>query len=252
MRLLPIRRQIVVSGDPYLAYGLFLDDIGAWWPLGSHSVFGAGGSVSVRKGRLVEVGPDGQEAVWGTLLETDPPRRFRLTWHPGRGPERATEIEVRFAGVGDGQTLVTLEHSGWERLADPVPAREDYGHGWPVVLDSYVSGALARGQAPWGSEAVWFALLHSPGPALGPEEQIFTHPDFGQHLTFLARLRDEGVLVAAGPLLDGDGDGDGMTVVRVAESAAANLTRRAQEEDLSVVRGVLQVRVRPWSVAMTG
>ena len=58
------------------------------------------------------------------------------------------------------------------------------------------------------------------------------------------------MLVAAGPL---DGNGDGMTVVRLPDpSGAAELVRRAQDEDQSVARGLFQVRVRPWRVALTG
>jgi hypothetical protein len=58
------------------------------------------------------------------------------------------------------------------------------------------------------------------------------------------------VLVAAGPL---DGSGDGMTVVRLPHpGAAGELTRLAQDDDQSVARGLLQVRVRPWRVALTG
>jgi uncharacterized protein YciI/uncharacterized protein YndB with AHSA1/START domain len=249
MGLLPIRRQIVVPGEPDLAYDVFLNDIGAWWPLGRFSVFGANGSVSVRDGHVIEVGPDGREAVWGTLAEADPPYRLRLTWHPGRGSDRATEVSVCFIAVGAGQTLVTLEHSGWERLTDPVAGRDEYRHGWPEVLDAYLVKANQVDQRLEGFEPVWFALVHTPGPAVG-SGRVFDHADFREHLAFLGRLRAEGVLVAAGPLLDGDGEG--MSVVRIAESAAADLARRAQDEDLSVVRGVLQVRVRPWSVAMTG
>jgi len=57
--------------------------------------------------------------------------------------------------------------------------------------------------------------------------------------------------VAAGPV---DPDrGEGMTVVRLKDPAAVSeLTRRAQDEDLSVVRELLLVRVRPWGVALAG
>ena len=82
----------------------------------------------------------------------------------------------------------------------------------------------------------------------GPSE-VYTHPDFKHHMGFLHGLRDSGVLVAAGPFPT---TGDGMTLVRVAAAAVAEHVGQAQEEDLSVARGVLQVRVRPWHVVLTG
>ena len=57
--------------------------------------------------------PDGDEAVWGTVLSWVPERHVRLTWHPGSDPAKASEVEVRFDPVGDSQTLVTIEHRGW-------------------------------------------------------------------------------------------------------------------------------------------
>ena len=53
---------------------------------------------------------------------------------PGR--DRASHVEVTFAAAA-GQTLVTLEHTGWEVFADPAAARAEYDHGWPAVLDRY-------------------------------------------------------------------------------------------------------------------
>jgi hypothetical protein len=64
--LLPIRRQVVVPGTPAAAFEVFTAEIGLWWPLADHSVYGEGSSVGFRDGRLVERGPDGAEAVWGT------------------------------------------------------------------------------------------------------------------------------------------------------------------------------------------
>ncbi len=253
MSLLPIRRQVVVPGDPELAYGIFVDDIGGWWPLGEHSVHGGRATVGIRGDQLVEVGPDGAEAVWGTLEQRDRPYRLRLTWHPGGAPERATEVEVRFAPVAAGQTLVTLEHWGWERLADPAGTRAEYDEGWPEVLAGFVT--VAAGQAKPADavtepDEVWLALVHTAGPAIDLGGSVFAHPDFGRHVAFLRSLREEGLLVAAGPL---DGDGDGMTVVRTASpDEVGELVRRAQDEDGSITHGVLQVRVRPWSVVMTG
>jgi uncharacterized protein YndB with AHSA1/START domain len=138
MSLSPIRREIVVPAPPDTAFAVFTDGIGGWWPLDStHSVFGSGSTVEFRDGALVERGPDGTEAVWGRVLAWEPPHRLRITWHPGYAEERGTEVTVSFAPV-DGHTLVTLEHSGWERIADGTAKRAGYSTGWPVVLGYFV------------------------------------------------------------------------------------------------------------------
>jgi len=258
----PVRRQVVVPAGAEVAFAVFTDEIGAWWPVDlGHSVFGAGAAVNVRERQVVETSPDGQdEAVWGTILDWEPPRRLRMTWHPGHGPERATEVEVRFEPVGGDQTLVTLEHRGWERLADPMGSRGDYNKGWPTVLGRYVTrtptqSMESEGATPVGSASVadgaWLVLAHTPGAGAAEGGSVFAHPDFAEHLAFLRRLVDEGVLVAAGPV---DPDrGEGMTVVRLKDPAGVSeLTRRAQDEDLSVARELLLVRVRPWGVALAG
>ena len=91
--------------------------------------------------------------------------------------------------------------------------------------------------------------MHTGGPALlaGP---VFSQPDFREHIAFLGRLHERGVLVAAGSL---DRRVNGMTVLRVPDPAdVAEYVQLAQTDDLSVVRGLLQVRVQPWHVALEG
>ena len=245
----PIRRQVVVPAGAELAFEVFTAEIGRWWPVADLSVYGAGAGVAFEGDRLVERGPDGAASVWGTVLDRVPPHRLRLTWHPGADPAKASEVEVTFAEVSGELTLVTLEHRGWERFADPAAARAEYDHGWPHVLDGYVACVPADEAAPAPGPA-WVALMHTRGPAVPPGTSVFAHPDFREHAAFLRRLAGRGVLVAAGPL---DGAGEGMTVLRLPDAGAvAEYARLASEDDLSVVRGVLNVRVRPWRVALTG
>ncbi len=172
-----------------------------------------------------------------------------MTWHPGHGPENPTEVTVSFVEVVGGQTLVTLEHAGWERLADPTTKRENYRRGWPSVLERFAARAHQTPVAPADDRAVWLVLQHCAGSALGEGERVHSHPDFPEHLAFLRRLDEAGLLVAAGPLEGADG----MAVVRLPSAGhLAEVTRQAQDEDLAVARGLLDVRVRPWSVALVG
>jgi uncharacterized protein YndB with AHSA1/START domain len=248
----PVRRQMVVSVDADLAFKIFTDEIGLWWPTDQgHSVYGAGAKAEFRDGKLIEVGPDGATADWGSVLAWEPPQRLRVTWHPGQEPDNPTEVEVTFDEVAAGQTLVTLEHSGWERLADGFEQRSGYNTGWQFVLGRFVSRADSfGGGATSPDEPVWLALQHSPGPALWPDGSPFAHPGMRDHFAFLASLQDRGVLVAAGPVGTG---GDGMAVLKLrCPDEVGEYVRMAHEDDQSVVSGVLVVNARPWLVKMTG
>ncbi len=265
----PIRREIRVACDPTTAFELFTAHLGAWWPLAAHSVFGEEASVAFEDGAVVErLGTE--QAVWGSVVEWDRPTGFRMTWHPGQDPEGATDVAVSFGRDGDG-TLVTLVHSGWERLAEPESARAEYDRGWPTVLGGFAArvggerrdggdrrddgdrreGADRREGEPPKSQ--WFALHHRPGPALRDGGSVFAHPLFGEHVAFLGRLRERGWLVAAGPVEAATGSG--MTVVRVpaeeGDALDASLVELATQDDQAVARGLLTVEVQPWDVRFT-
>jgi uncharacterized protein YciI len=93
----------------------------------------------------------------------------------------------------------------------------------------------------------WFALMHRPGPALAPGESIYTNPAFVEHVAFLTRLYERGMLVGAGPLTDEPGAG--MAIVRVRpEHGDVDVATLATTDDLCVAGGYLTVEVRPWNV----
>jgi hypothetical protein len=61
-----------------------------------------------------------------------------FSWHPGRDPDTAQEVEVRFEPA-EGGTRVELIHRGWEVLGpEAEQLREDYEGGWERVLKHYV------------------------------------------------------------------------------------------------------------------
>ena len=254
----PLRREVRVPCDPDTAFELFTAHLGAWWPLDTHSVFGARGSVAFEDGVVVER-QGAQAAVWGTVLRWKRPTGFAMTWHPGHGPERATHVAVDFAPDGDG-TIVTLTHSGWERLAAPEAARQEYDRGWPHVLAGFAGRLVTVAPGEPGNEheelsssdggEEWFALHHRAGPALADGESVFGHPLFAEHVAFLRRLRGRGWLVAAGPV--DAAHGTGMAVVRVPAGAGAELEELVRTDDGSVTGGVLTAEVQPWDVRFTG
>lgn len=271
-RIPPVRREVMVNAPAETAFAMFTAHIDRWWPLDRFSVFGSDGLVAFEDGRIVERLGD-QSSVWAEVTSWDPPRSLGLTWHPGRAAERSTDLEISFEPLDDG-TLVRLVHSGWERTEQSAAAAEAYGQGWIGVLSLFVAGVAATidhglsvvdgpgasgqqrsgddgaaaDEAP-GEVGTWYALVHTPGPALDDGTSVFAHPMFGEHLAFLGRLRDRGLLVAAGPV---DPErGEGMAVVRVLpEHGDVDVAELARTDDASVAGGFLQVDVRPWSVRL--
>ena len=236
-----IHREVLVDADPDTAFEVFTARIAHWWPVAEHSVYGAGATVAFEGGQIVERAPDGATSLWGTVTRWEPPGALAFSWHPGHPPDRASHVEVTFAAAA-GQTLVTLEHGGWEVFADPAAARAEYDHGWPAVLDRYREYVSGPGET-------WVALLHRPGPAAPATRPLVEDPRFAEHVAFLTRMRDAGYLVAAGPL--GDQAGEGMTILRLPRAGQlATATRLATEDDASVAGGLLAVTVRWWQPMM--
>ena len=133
-----ITKDTHVDATPETAFAVFTERIGEWWPLERYSIFGAEATVAFEDDRIVERSPSGETRIWGEILEVEAAARVRFTWHPGRpDDEEPTEVEVTFVADGDG-TLVTLVHSGWERVSEERRAgRADYENGWPGVLELY-------------------------------------------------------------------------------------------------------------------
>ena len=139
----PLRREVLVDAGRDLAFSVFTDRIGAWWPLGDHSVHGEGGSVRfVDPGvgaRIVESKEGADDSVWGTVTRWEPGTLVAFTWHPGMSDAAASRVTVTFEET-DGKTLVALEHTGWESFGErAAQARENYSKGWTVVLGGYAA-----------------------------------------------------------------------------------------------------------------
>lgn len=130
----PVRREVLVNAPPARAFDLFVGRIGEWWPLARFSVFGDG-TVTFERDVIVER-KGGEQSVWGTVTAWAPPGEIAFTWHPGYGEEHATDVRVTFQARGE-QTLVTLVHTGWERMTEPDAAADEYRNGWPAVLAGY-------------------------------------------------------------------------------------------------------------------
>jgi hypothetical protein len=158
--LAPLRKSIRVPWSQEAAFRRFTSDIAKWWPLRSHSV-GQGRAETVVFGnavgeRLYERIRGGEESTWGTITVWQPPHRVTFTWHPGRSPDTAQEVDVRFVADGAG-TRLELTHTGWERLGTlAAKARRGYPIGWAYVLRLW---ADRRGSpVVWGLDALTWVL----------------------------------------------------------------------------------------------
>lgn len=143
----PVRKSVTVARPQQQAFETFTAGIGRWWPLRTHSIGeerACSCTIEPRVGGDVyEVDDQGARSPWGRVLAWEPPRRFVMTWHPGRAPDTAQEVEVRFVPDGTG-TRVELEHRGWQTLGDRARAtRDGYESGWLAVLDRYVAACPA-------------------------------------------------------------------------------------------------------------
>jgi uncharacterized protein YndB with AHSA1/START domain len=136
----PLELDLVVPLPPERAFALFAD-LDAWWPKARFSVFeDDAASCAIEPavgGAVYEISRAGERSEWGRVVAWEPPRRFAMTWHPGRARSEAQQVEVVFHESGGG-TRVVLRHFGWEALGDDAAAlRERYAHGWIAVIDQY-------------------------------------------------------------------------------------------------------------------
>jgi len=166
----PILRTAVVDRRVEDAFAVFTEEIGAWWPLPTHSVFGErSGGVHFVDGYLVEMATDGSRSTWAEVLEWEPPNRFALAWHPGGTAGDANRVEVTFESDAAG-TRVQVRHDGWEQFGqEGLRRRRGYvgPSAWGHVLDHYADGAELRSE-PTDIEALALAY-----------EQFFTEAEAG-------------------------------------------------------------------------
>jgi uncharacterized protein YndB with AHSA1/START domain len=122
------------------AFTVWTARIGSWWPA-DHTVSGRPERVVLEcalGGRIYEQAAHGVEHEWGRVTVWEPPTRLAYTWHLGRDPEAATDVEIRFSAVGDARTRVEIDHRGWARLGASADTWRDRNRiGWQTLLPHY-------------------------------------------------------------------------------------------------------------------
>jgi uncharacterized protein YndB with AHSA1/START domain len=141
--------SIVVDVPVERAFAVFTEDMDSWWPK-EHHILQAPLARMVfepkQGGAIYDVGTDGSECHWATVLAYEPPHRIVFNWGVSTqwqletDPAKRSEIEVRFVADGATRTRVEIEHrhldrhgEGWESMRDAVGS----DGGWNAGLGAF-------------------------------------------------------------------------------------------------------------------
>jgi uncharacterized protein YndB with AHSA1/START domain len=124
-----VRKTMQVEAPQSIAWRVFTEQMGTWWPLAHYKIGKANAVDAVIEphvgGRWYERGEDGSTCDWGVVLAWEPHSRLVLSWDIDANwqpdPSLKTEIEVRFIPESKDRTRVELEH----RKLDRYGARRD-------------------------------------------------------------------------------------------------------------------------------
>ena len=155
-----VQTSIVVDAPRDVAFTVFTEDIGSWWPP-EHHILQAELSEMVFEtrvgGHVYDRGKDGTECRWARVLAYEPPERIVISWDVSlqwqleTDPDKTSEVEVRFLPESPARTRVELEHrhidrhgDGWESMRDAVGS----DGGWKVGLVAFAQRLARENVAP--------------------------------------------------------------------------------------------------------
>lgn len=148
----PLVKTIEVQCDQRMAFTVFIEQMGRWWPLEMFSVSRMSGATAKRLqvdaragGRIVEVGPDDTEHHWGTIKAFNPYSFLSMDFHivaPGYPQGDFSLVEVRCTPLGDASTRVELTQSNWKAFGEMAAMiRGGYTKGWSVIFEQRYKAA---------------------------------------------------------------------------------------------------------------
>lgn len=144
-----VRKEVVVDAPIERAFRVFTEQFDKIKPH-EHTLLPVAIAETVFEtrvgGHIYDRGVDGTICRWARVLTFDPPHRVVFTWDISpqwaleTNPDKASEVEVRFAPDSANRTRVTLEHrnidrhgDGWQDEYQAV----DGPNGWPLYLDRF-------------------------------------------------------------------------------------------------------------------
>ncbi|HUN87032.1 MAG TPA: SRPBCC family protein [Terracidiphilus sp.] len=149
-----IKKTTIVEADQQIAWRVFTEKMGSWWPLAYYKIGPANAVDAVIEpyvgGRWFERGEDFSTCQWGTVIAWEPPSRIVLSWDIDADwkydPELNTEIEVRFIAYGSKRTRVELEHRRLDRYGarrDEMRRIYDTEGDWGKLLEAFAGVAAS-------------------------------------------------------------------------------------------------------------
>jgi uncharacterized protein YndB with AHSA1/START domain len=147
-----LRKVVSVKAPPEVAWRVFTEKMGTWWPLATHKIGKAKAVDAVIEprvgGRWYERGEDGSTCDWGRVLSWEPHSRLVLSWEISadwqHDPTVKTEVEIRFISEGKDGTRVELEHRHLDRYGarrEQMRGVFDSERGWSGLLASFACAA---------------------------------------------------------------------------------------------------------------
>src|ERR1700754_5239212 len=145
IELAPVVKTLELKRSAADAFRMYVHEAAKWWPLDTHALSPENNTKAIDHiveprvgGRVYEVAEDGRTFDWGEVLAYEPGHRFAMTWQLGQPREQSGDVEVTFEPRGAGACLITVVHSGWERMGEKGKAmRDGYDKGWGSVFDEH-------------------------------------------------------------------------------------------------------------------
>lgn len=138
----PIVKKLALNAPVEKAFEYFTKNIHLWWPMATHSLSLEDAETIVFEaapgGRVYEIEKSGKKREWGKVSQCEPPHCLVFSWIL-EAPDKATEVEVQFEDQGDGKSMLTLIHRGWDKRPDGEEWRGKYDQGWDGVLSEFES-----------------------------------------------------------------------------------------------------------------
>ena len=147
-----VRKVVRVDAPQMVAWRVFTEKMGEWWPLTFYKIGKANAVDAVIEprvgGRWYERGDDGSTCQWGSVLAWEPPSRLLLSWDINADWQYdstlKTEIEVLFTAEARDRTRVALEHRHLDRYGarrDEMRAIFDSEGDWGRLLEAFARAA---------------------------------------------------------------------------------------------------------------
>jgi len=123
--------------------------MGSWWPLHKRSVSMISGkpAKSLRiepkqGGKIVEVGHDGTEHLWGTIRSYDPNDSIGMDFHIGMPAASAASLKCGLRHLDASEPESKLTQSNWEAFGELAEMmRSGYGSGWVIIFEQAFKSA---------------------------------------------------------------------------------------------------------------